>query len=135
MAVLISKMQERIKYLESYVKALKQEIQIQDQIIETHRKMTEDYERKIDILEEILRISNKDEETIPVVRIADEDHIWVDNRQYVSLKKFIEATNGGDILNAIMAQGSDRVSTSATADSTVEGAVPDSELPGEGSHT
>lgn len=55
MAVLISKMQERIERLEIYVSSLEKENQIQYQIIENYKKMMTDYERHIDILEELLR--------------------------------------------------------------------------------
>ena len=90
MEVLYSKYRELIEGLEG-------EVRIQAEIITNYKKIVANYDRKIEILEEILR--RKEEQ------------------------------------NATLAQKLDQLSASAAVDSSVEGAVCDSLLSGEGSHT
>ena len=86
-----------VTYYQELIDGLTEQVEVQDKIIANYKVMVKNYERKVEILEELLRRKEEENETL--------------------------------------AQKLDRVSTPAAADSSVEGAVCDSELSGEGSHT
>lgn len=52
---LVSKLLEHVELLESYISSLEKENEIQDQIIQNYKKMTDDRERQVEILEELLK--------------------------------------------------------------------------------
>lgn len=87
-------------------------------LISKYQQIIKGLEEEIDIQDRIIANYKK------MVRAYDEK---VDILQELLRRKEME--------NEAMAQGSDQLSTSAAADSTVERAVSDSGTSGEGSHT